>query len=74
MAYNITTDFAQKDSLPTGADGKIIRGSEFAIEFNNIRSEFLTLSSQLSSLQSTLFSINASIAQIETRLTALENS
>jgi chromosome segregation ATPase len=73
MAYNITTDFSQKDSLPTGADGKIIRGNEFSTEFNNIRSEFISLSSQLSSLQATLSSINAEIAQIKIRLTSLEN-
>jgi hypothetical protein len=34
--YTVTTDFAAKDSLPSGDSGKIIRGSEFTTEFNNI--------------------------------------
>ena len=34
--YTVTTDFAAKDSLPSGSSGKIIRGSEFTTEFNNI--------------------------------------
>jgi len=34
--YTKTTDFAAKDSLPSGDSGKIIRGSEFGTEFDNI--------------------------------------
>lgn len=34
--YTVTTNFASKDSLPSGSDGKIIRGSEFTTEFTNI--------------------------------------
>ncbi len=34
--YIKTTDFAAKDSLPSGDSGKIIRGSEFETEFDNI--------------------------------------
>jgi len=34
--YTKTTDFAAKDSLPTGDAGKIIRGAEFGTEFDNI--------------------------------------
>ena len=34
--YSPTTDFAQKDSLPSGDSGKIIRGTEFETEFDNI--------------------------------------
>jgi hypothetical protein len=34
--YIKTTDFAAKDLLPSGDSGKIIRGSEFDVEFNNI--------------------------------------
>lgn len=34
--YTKTTDFAAKDSLPSGDSGKIIRGSEFETEFDNI--------------------------------------
>ena len=34
--YTVTTDFAAKDSLPSGNSGKIIKGSEFSAEFNNI--------------------------------------
>ena len=34
--YTVTTDFAAKDSLPSGNSGKIIKGSEFSAEFNNV--------------------------------------
>ena len=34
--YTPTTDFAAKDSLPSGGSGKIIRGTEFTTEFTNI--------------------------------------
>lgn len=34
--YTITTPFAGKDALPDESADKIIRGSEFATEFNNI--------------------------------------
>jgi hypothetical protein len=34
--YTKTTDFAAKDTLPSGDSGKIIRGSEFETEFDNI--------------------------------------
>mgnify|MGYP003565155380 CR=1 FL=1 len=34
--YTKITDFAAKDSLPSGDSGKIIRGSEFETEFDNI--------------------------------------
>lgn len=34
--YTKTTDFAAKDSLPGGDPGKIIKGSEFETEFDNI--------------------------------------
>lgn len=34
--YTITTPFAGKDALPDESHDKIIRGSEFATEFNNI--------------------------------------
>ena len=34
--YTKTTDFAAKDGLPSGDAGKIVRGTEFDVEFNNI--------------------------------------
>ena len=34
--YTVTTDFAAKDSLPSGNTGKIIKGSDFSGEFNNL--------------------------------------
>jgi hypothetical protein len=34
--YTKTTDFAAKDSLPSGDSGKIIKGTEFETEFDNI--------------------------------------
>jgi len=34
--YTPTTDFASKDALPSGDPAKIIRGTYFSAEFNNI--------------------------------------
>ena len=36
--YTPTTNFAAKDSLPSGDPAKTIRGSEFSTEFNEIAS------------------------------------
>ena len=40
--YTKTTDFEAKDSLPSGDSGKIIRGSEFETEFDNIATAIAT--------------------------------
>ncbi len=40
--YTKTTDFEAKDSLPSGDSGKIIRGSEFETEFDNISTAIAT--------------------------------
>jgi hypothetical protein len=40
--YTKTTDFAAKDSLPTGDSAKIIRGSEFETEFDAISTAIAT--------------------------------
>lgn len=40
VSYVITTDFAAKDTLPQGNAGKVIRGSEFTTEFENIQASF----------------------------------
>ena len=34
--YTKTTDFASKDSLPSGDSGKVIKGTEFEVEFDAI--------------------------------------
>ena len=40
--YTKTTDFAAKDTLLSGDSGKIIRGSEFETEFDNISAAIST--------------------------------
>ena len=35
--YNITTNFGDKDSLPSGNPQKVIKGSDFTTEFTNIK-------------------------------------
>jgi hypothetical protein len=35
--YTKTTNFTAKDTLPTGNAAKVVRGSEFDTEFNNIQ-------------------------------------
>ena len=40
--YTKTTDFEAKDSLPSGDSGKIIKGTEFETEFDNIATAVAT--------------------------------
>ena len=40
--YTKTTDFAAKDSLPSGDSGKIIKGTEFNTEFDDIATAIAT--------------------------------
>ena len=40
--YSKTTDFASKDTLPSGDSGKVIRGSEFDAEFVAISNAIVT--------------------------------
>ena len=40
--YTVTTNFGAKDSLPTGDAGKLIKGTEFTTEFNNIATAVAT--------------------------------
>ena len=42
--YTKTTDFAAKDSLPSGDSGKIIKGTEFETEFEDIATAIATKS------------------------------
>lgn len=36
-SYTKTTNFTAKDTLPSGDSNKIVRGSEFDVEFNAIQ-------------------------------------
>ena len=40
--YTKTTNFASKDSLPSGNSGKIVKGTEIDTEFNNIQTAVAT--------------------------------
>ena len=40
--YTKTVDFASKDTLPSGDSGKIIKGTEFETEFDNIATAVAT--------------------------------
>ena len=40
--YTVTTNFGAKDSLPSGNAGKLIKGTEFTTEFNNIATAIAT--------------------------------
>jgi hypothetical protein len=40
--YSKTTNFAAKDSLPSGNTNKIVRGTEIDTEFNNIATAIAT--------------------------------
>ena len=40
--YTVITNFGAKDSLPSGNAGKLIKGTEFTTEFNNIATAVAT--------------------------------
>lgn len=40
--YTKTTNFTAKDNLPSGDSGKIIKGADFDVEFNNISTAVAT--------------------------------
>lgn len=40
--YTVTTNFGTKDSLPSGNPSKVIKGTEFSTEFNNISTAVAT--------------------------------
>jgi len=40
--YTVTTNFATKDSLASGNPSKIVKGTEFSTEFNNIATAVAT--------------------------------
>jgi hypothetical protein len=42
--YTVTTNFAAKDSLPSGNPSKVIKGTEFSTEYNNISTAIATKS------------------------------
>lgn len=44
--YTKTTDFEVKDSLPSGDPGKIIKGTEFEVEFDAISASIATKADQ----------------------------
>ena len=52
MSYTKTTNFSAKDALESGDPDKIIRGSEFNTEFNNIQTAISTLTSTVNGLSS----------------------
>ena len=46
--YTKTTDFEAKDSLPSGDTNKVVRGSEFEVEFDNIATAIATKANKAS--------------------------
>lgn len=50
MAYNKITDFASKDSLPSGDTDKIVKGAEIDTEFNNIAAAINTVTNSINSI------------------------
>jgi hypothetical protein len=55
--YTKTTNFTAKDTLPTGNAAKVVRGSEFDTEFNNIQ----TAVNSKSNLASPIFSVSGTV-------------
>ena len=59
MAYNKITDFASKDTLPSGDTNKIVKGAEIDTEFNNISAAINTVENTISGLGTTITSFSA---------------
>lgn len=67
MSYTKTTNFSVKDTLPSGDENKIVKGSEINTEFNNIQTAMTALNSAISGLgNTTISSISASTATVST--------
>ena len=55
MSYTKVTNFATKDSLPSGDPDKIVKGSEINTEFNNIQTAITALNSTIGVLNNSVF-------------------
>lgn len=64
--YTVTTNFANKDLLPSGSSDKVIKGAEFTTEFNNIATAVN------SKVDTTTYTVD--IASINTALSGKVNS
>lgn len=65
--YNKTTNFAAKDTLPTGDPGKVIKGSDFDTEFTNIQSASATKADKVTSaVNENLLMMNAAGNLVDT--------
>ena len=67
--YTVTTNFGAKDSLPSGNAGKLIKGTEFTTEFNNIATAIATKADTLTTAPKASPSLTGSVA-ITTAATA----
>jgi len=71
--YTTTTNFAAKDSLPSGSSDKIVRGSEFTQEFNNIATAINDTDSKTNINASAIESLETSVASNASDITTLQN-
>lgn len=64
--YTVTTNFANKDTLPSGSADKVIKGSEFTTEFNNIATAISTKaeSSSVTSLESEIIDLQTQVESL----------
>ena len=46
--YSQTTNFTAKDSLPSGNPGKVVKGSDFDLEFSAVESASATKANKVS--------------------------
>jgi hypothetical protein len=61
--YTKTVDFAAKDSLPSGDPNKVVRGSEFEVEFDNISTAIATkANSNNSALTGSATAVNLTVS------------
>ena len=67
--YTVTTNFGAKDSLPSASTGKLIKGTEFTTEFNNIATAIATKADTLTTAPKASPSLTGTVA-ITTAATA----
>ena len=58
--YTYTANFGNKDSLPSGSAGKIIKGADFDVEFNNIEAAINDTDSKATANETAITSLQAS--------------
>lgn len=62
--YTITTNFSAKDTLPASSEARVIKGSEFGVEFSSIQVAVNSNAQDIADLQAANTAVTASAAEL----------